>query len=112
MNVKVYRKKDNSIMIYVNGSNGVSVGIGENVFTSKLTNGQNNALKEFFNKLNEIKGIDFKGSYEAHKEDKNKLDFDILLFITDIANVGGQTVESDGAYIVYKNKLLNLAEVC
>lgn len=89
----------------------MSVGIGERVFTTKLTKGQKNALDRFWDALKNVKPAiaDFKA--EAHKEDSAKLDFKLTLFITDSANVAGHSVEADGAYLEYEGNLYSFADI-
>ena len=48
---------------------------------------------------------------EAHKEPCAKLDFDMKFYVTDVANVAGNSVESDGGYLAYEGKLYNIADI-
>lgn len=106
---KVYRKRDGSIMLYINNDRGVSLGISERVFTSKLSNGQEKLLYSWLEAIdNDENARDFNGNFDAHTEDKAHLDFDINLYITDVATVCGQSVGSDGAYITRKGKIITL----
>ena len=109
MNIRVYRKKDGNLMLFVNGSNGVSVGISDRVYTSKFTKGQEKVWGEFWDFIRTTEDfIPFTGDFSKHNEDKAVLDFDLKLMITDVCNVGGQHVESDGGYLLYNDKLLKL----
>lgn len=108
MNLKLYRKQNGQIMIYANGSNGVSVGISDTVYTSKFTKGQKNTWDEFWQYLNESEKIEFTGDFNNHTEDKVILDNNLKLMITDIAMCGGQKVDTDGAYLLYKNQLIKI----
>lgn len=106
---QTYRKRDGSIMLYINNDRGVSLGIGDRVFTSKLTKGQENLLYSWLEAIDADEDArDFNGNFDEHTEDKAHLDFDIDLYITDVATVCGQSVGADGPYITRKGKIITL----
>lgn len=106
---KPYRKKDGGVMLYINGSNKVSLGISGKLYTSKLTQGQSKLLNQWLRFIrDDDEAVDFTGDFENHQESKAHLALDIDLYITDTCNVGGQDVSSDGAYIVRDGKLIEL----
>lgn len=115
--INPYRKKDGSLMLYVNKYNNmnrgvVSVGISNRVLLTKLTKGERKLLDLFLEELDKVNGIEFTDSnFEAHLESKAELDFGIKILITDVANCGGIGVGSDGLYIYYKNKLIASEDV-
>lgn len=114
MKVKSYLRKNGKFMIYLNGSNGVSVGLGERVYTSKFTKGEKNTLREFNDIIDTCDPV-FVGEldFSKHEEPKTELDLDFVLFITDIAKVCGVSVGSDGAYLYDKEtkKLYDIDEI-
>lgn len=115
--INPYRKKDGSLMLYVNKFNNmnrgvVSVGISNRVLLTKLTKGERKLLDLFLEELDKVDGIEFAdNNFEAHLESKAELDFGIKILITDVANCGGIGVGSDGLYIYYKNKLISTKDV-
>lgn len=111
----VYEKRNGDLMIYVNGSNKVSLGISDRLYRTKLTNGQRNVLSAFFKCLNTIEPI-YTGelNFDNHTEKKAFLDQkEYALFITDIANIAGLKVEEDGAYLyeLRSKKLFKLSDL-
>jgi hypothetical protein len=104
---KAYQKRDGGIMFYINASNGVSIGIGEVVQTSKLTKGQQNAVAEMKEAFFE-NAIPFTGDISAHTEKMNTLAFNYTILITDCATIGGMAVENDGAYIVREGMIARI----
>lgn len=112
--VNPYRKKDGNIVLYVNNyQNKVNVCIGQRVFTTKLTKGQDNLLSTFFKKLQEYCEKEKIENFESslnHDEEQAVLDFDLKFFITDKATICGVKVEKDGGYILFENKLINLED--
>ena len=104
---KAYRKKNGEIMFYINASNGVSFGVGTQVFTTKMTKGQWNAVNEMREAFEEH-AVDFTGDIAAHTEEKQKLEFGYTLLITDMATVGGMSVGDDGAYLVRDSKIARI----
>ncbi|PZT47554.1 hypothetical protein B6S12_08560 [Helicobacter valdiviensis] len=113
---KVYQKKNGELMFYINSINEqgarVSVGFGDKIYTSKMTTAQKRLLEEWFKKLESLEATisDFK-ELETHHQ-KADLDFEVKLFITDNAEIAGNKVLSDGAYILYKKNLYSLEEIC
>lgn len=106
------KKSDGKLMFYINNTaNGVSVGVGEKLLTSKLTAGQKKLWGEFLAKLKttptEITNFQ---ELETHGEAWNRLDFDFRIYWTDICNIAGNRVSMDGAYIAYNGKLYNFCE--
>lgn len=112
MKINLYKKNNGEMMIYLNDyAKNVSLGVGERVFTSKITKGQKGLLNRFFQGLKELEPTikDFK-ECEAHAEPKADLAFDLKLFVTDIAKVAGNDVGADGAYLAYENNLYSISE--
>lgn len=103
---KAYRRRDNSLMLYVNRSNGVSVGLSpEHSFSpygKKTTQGQRNAMAAAISAFNS-NSIPFTGDLAFHDEGELCAPVDCGGFIlvgTDKATIGGMSVESDGAYVI------------
>lgn len=104
---KSYRRKDGSFMLYVNRSNGVSVGMSpERQFTTYgkgVTDGQRNAVEAAL-KAFEAVSRPFTGDLSKHSEPKA----DCGLFVlagTDVANIGGMDVGADGAYVIRNGRI-------
>lgn len=117
MKINVFQKKNGELMIFINddakksfNQKAKAIGISDDLFTSKLTDGQKNLLGRFFKLFDSSHAIEFTGNAEAYTEQKVDLACGLTLFITDVATVGGQRVESDGAYLLHGNKLLYLGE--
>lgn len=108
---KPYRRRDGSIMIYLNNDRGVSIGISqEHGFgaLTKMTPGQRkllDAAKGAF--MQHAKP--FSGDLAAHTEDKAECG-PYTLAVTDVATIGGQSVGSDGAYVVRDGLILRCGE--
>lgn len=116
ISIKEYKKRDGSLMLYINKYNNfnnsrLSVGISNKVLLTKLTKGERGLLNDFFNALDICsKGSETnftKENYENHKEPKAELDFGIKILITDVADCGGVKTGSDGLFIAYNGKLLD-----
>lgn len=100
-----YRRRDGSVMIYINGSNGASVGLSDQpLATSKLTKGQQNTLNAGLAAFN-LHAEPFLGSLGAHTEGQY-LCGNYTLCITDVATVGGHSTGADGAFLVRDGKIL------
>lgn len=102
-----YRKKNGDLMIYINRSNGVSVGVSDTGTPASryMTKGKMNALnmgRDVFYQYAES----FTGDLAEHQETKVCLGNLYTLVFTDVANVGGMDVGADGAYLVRDNKIL------
>lgn len=111
--LKPYKRKDGFTMIYVNGETKVSLGIAESIYITKLTQGQRNVLKAFWNSFKTAEPIirDFK-ELKEHDEIKSVIaDGSVTLYITDKAEVAGNSVGSDGAYLEYENNLYSISSL-
>jgi len=107
---KPYKRRDGSLMIYINRSNGVSVGVSpEKGFgpTTKLTKGQSNAIdaakKAFYDHSQP-----FTGDLTKHTETGFCAPVECgpyTLVGTDVGDIGGMTVGADGAYIVRDGRI-------
>jgi len=105
-----YKRRDGSLMIYINRSNGVSVGVSpEKGFgpSTKLTKGQSNAIdaaKRAFADNSEP----FTGDLTAHAEGGFCAPVECgpyTLVGADVGEIGGMKVSSDGAYIVRDGRI-------
>jgi len=126
MNIKLrtYRRKDGFVMIYANNDRGVSVGIAEGGLPGmysktrygSTSQGQRNLMEElpdYFERLERdgrVVTIDGNPDFEVHAEDKSRLGTFGDLYITDVAEVGGVKVGSDGAYLYRAGKLYAIDE--
>lgn len=108
---KAYRRRDNSMMLYINRSNGVSIGLspehGFSAYGKNVTQGQRNAMAAAIAAFN-INSIPFTGDLALHDEGGLCAPVDCGGFIlagTDKAAIGGMSVNSDGAYVIHKGRI-------
>lgn len=113
MKIKPYFKKNNDLMFYINDyERNISLGYGETIYSTKLTKGQKSLLSKFFEALkNSTPDVENFKKIKEHTEAKAKLHNGLEFFITDIAEVCGNTVANDGAYILYNNNLYNINNI-
>ena len=111
INFRTYKKRNGDLMLYINRSNKVSVGVADSGFSpygKGTTQGHRNAFNaaiSVFEKSGEI----FTGDLSKHKENGFNAPVNCPPFIivgTDVATIGGMKMSSDGGYVVYKNKIL------
>lgn len=104
---KSYRKKNGELMLYINNDRKVSIGVTEKDgfgLSKNITQGQRKLIDSALAVFHQ-NAFDFTGNLDLHKEEKVQCG-PYTLVITDIAEIGGQNVQSDGAYIVRENKYL------
>lgn len=101
---KPFMTRLGELMLYINGSNGCSVPLTQKDGwqSTKSTAGQKKAVNAAMRAVKHF-GRDFTGSVEAHAEGKYTFGHYTLL-VTDVAEIGGQKVGSDGSYIVREGK--------
>ncbi len=107
-----YVRRDGKVMLYVNRSNGVSVGLsGDRPFSSYgkgVTPGQRNAIAAALATFRAHAAV-FSGDLAQHTETGLAAVSDCDLFQmagTDVANIGGMAVGRDGPYIVRDGLIL------
>jgi hypothetical protein len=100
-------------MFYINNDRKVSLGIGDMLYTTKMSAGQRKLfdawVKILHEKLESV-AADFTGEITAHKEGFSKNHFGWLA-LTDIADIGGHKTGEDGGFLIYAktNKIINLS---
>jgi hypothetical protein len=108
---KSYKRRDNSLMIYINSDRGVSVGVSaEQGFgpSTKHTAGQKkliDAAKQAF----ADSAVPFTGDLAAHKEGgfcAAVVCGPYTLVGTDVGNIGGHDTGADGGFIIRDGKIL------
>lgn len=112
--INPYKKKNGDWMIYINRynpSNVVSLGIADRVYTSKLTEGQSKLLNLFLKAIKQTEALCDFDMKQEHSEIKSRLDFDINMYITDVAKVGSVNVGEDGLYLAKENKLYDVSKI-
>lgn len=107
---KPYRRRDGSVMLYLNRSNGVSVGLsadrGISEYGKGVTKGMWNAYVAA-RRTFKAHAQPFTGMLDAHTEgERVDLANGWTLLTTDTATVGGMNVGADGAYIVAHGLIL------
>lgn len=112
---KPYARRDGSMMLYINRSNGVSIGLsaerGFSAYGKGVTPGQRNAMSVAFKTFREH-AVPFTGDLATHAETGFCAPVECDKFVlvgTDTAIIGGMSVGSDGAYIVYDGLILRCA---
>jgi len=97
-----YTRRDGELMLYVNSSTGVSIGLsserGFAPYSQSATKGERNCWGAAHSAIR-ANGVKFTGDLSAHAERKILMNGWALAF-TDVASIGGMTVSSDGAYLV------------
>ena len=104
---KPYARRDGSLMLYINRSNGVSVGIsadrGFSPYGKGVTPGQRNAMAAA-RAVVRANAVPFTGDLTKHIETGfcavNRLADGWTLVGTDRGEIGGQAVGGDGPYLV------------
>ena len=97
----LYKRLDGVFMLYVNSRLGVALGISEELPLRIYMTKEKDALQAaVLQALGAAEGvhIDNPPDFEAHPEGKTKLWIGDL-YVTDVANVGGCEVLSDGIYL-------------
>lgn len=112
---KSYKRRDGSMMLYINRSNGVSIGIsaerGFSPYGKDSTEGKRNAFNAAFKVIRDH-GKPFTGTIENHKEEGYcapvKLSNGWVMIGTDTGNIGGMPVGEDGGYIIADGQILKM----
>lgn len=109
---KPYMRRDGSLMLYVNNDRKVSIGLspekGFAPWGKDATEGKRKLWDAAFAAFDAHAAV-FTGSIDAHDEPKAVCGpFTVL--ITDVARIGGQSVGSDGAYIVRDGRVLRCGD--
>lgn len=112
---KTYKRRDGNVMVYINRSNGVSVGISHDqsssAYSKGMTDGKRNAMKAAF-EVFRANAVPFTGDLKNHTEMQPiKMQFpEFILVWTDECNIGGMQVSSDGPYLIYDGLILRCGE--
>jgi hypothetical protein len=115
INFKTYTKRDGDLMLYINRSNKVSVGITEagfSPYSQRTTNGQRNAYDAAIDVVHKH-GQPFTGDLSKHDENGYCAPVTcgpFTLVATDVATIGGMSVGSDGGYVICGGKILAQGE--
>lgn len=112
-----YRRRDNSQMLYVNASNGVSVGIsaerGFSPYGKGATQGQRNAMDAAWEAIR-ANGKVFTGDLTKHTETGFCAPLTLangwVMVGTDVANIGGMDVGADGGYLIVQGLIVPLGQ--
>lgn len=109
INVNPYRRRDGSIMIYLNNDRGVSLGISpeKGYQSSKATNGQKNLWSAFCAAARSAAPIATGADIASHDEWKLTMYNGISFAITDVATVGGANTGCDGLFVVVDGKVVS-----
>ena len=116
ISLKPYQRRDGSMMLYINRSNGVSVGIsverGFSPYGKDATPGRRNAYDAAVAAI-KANGKPFSGDLAMHTEGglcaPVKLANGWVLVGTDVANIGGMSVGSDGSYLIAYGLIVPMA---
>lgn len=110
-----YQKRDGSLMLYINRSNNVSVGISEEYdftpYGKWSTQGKRNCYDAALNVIARH-GKEFTGDITKHAEggfcQPVVLANGWLMAGTDVAEIGGMKVGSDGHYLIACGKIISM----
>lgn len=109
--IKAYRRKDDFVMLYVNNNaNKVSLGISEDVKTSKISAEQKKLYAKLERAIFEAAPIvsNFKSDSQTSVLDSGRMKF----FAVDNCKIDDLSLESDGGYILTPDgRLLSLTEI-
>lgn len=108
-----YKKKDGTLMLYINRSNGVSVGItaeeGWAPYGKRTTAGMRNVYNAAVDIIDASTDL-YRGDISTHKETgfcaPIVLGNNWVLVGTDVASIGGQDVGEDGHYVIAHGKII------
>ena len=115
INFTTYRKKNGDLMLFINRSNKLSVGVTEGGFSpygKRTTNGQRNAFNAAIDVVHKH-GQQFTGDLSKHDEGGYCAAVEcgpFTLVATDVAAIGGMSVGSDGGYVICGGKILPQGE--
>jgi hypothetical protein len=115
INFTTYRKKNGDLMLFINRSNKLSVGVTEAGFSpygKRTTNGQRNAFNAAIDVVHKH-GQQFTGDLSKHDENGFCAPVECGPFTivgTDVATIGGMSVNSDGGYVIHNGKILPQGE--
>lgn len=108
INFNPFMKRNGDLMLYVNASNRVSVGLSGSYspYGKGMTNGKRNAIDNAFAAF-EIHATEFTGDMKhggfVHCGPYS-------LFVTDTANVAGHDTGEDGAFVVRDGRILKCGQ--
>lgn len=109
--IKPYRRRDGFVMLFVNNNaNKVSLGISENVKTSKLTNAQKKLYASFERAVFKTAEIvkNFKSDSQTSVLDCGRFKF----FAVDDGRIDDLKLKSDGGHVLTPDgRLLSLSEI-
>lgn len=111
-----YQRRDGSLMLYINRSNGVSVGIsperGFSPYGKDATAGKRNAYEAAVAAI-KAHGKPFTGDLAQHKETGFCAPVTLangwVIVGTDVATIGGMAVGSDGGYLIAYSLIVPMA---
>ena len=119
MKMNTWRRKAGSVMIYVNNTRHVSIGITpESGIDEPKTDDHKKVIESFIRAIRQSPGLELNGcpQFSEHTEECWHMDELGDLYITDTATIGGVRTGSDGAFLVITNpevsetKVLDLSE--
>lgn len=113
---KPYKRRDGSLMLYINRSNGVSVGLsperGWAPYGKDATPGKRNAM-DASRKAFDLNSVPFTGDLKNHTEGGFCAPIECgpyTLVGTDVCDIGGMTVKSDGSYVISGGRIAKCGE--
>ena len=106
--VNPYRRRDGSIMFFINNDRKVSVGISpeKGYQSSKATAGEQKLWNAFCAATRDAEAIGTGADMDKHDEYKFTMFNGITFAMTDVATIGGVNVGSDGLYVVRDGRVM------
>lgn len=108
ISINPYRRRDGSLMVYLNNDRGVSLGLSaeHGYQSSKASAGQAKLWQAFCAATRETADIAIGANMDSHAEWSMTLFNGVSFAITDVASVGGVPVGADGLYVVRDGRVM------
>lgn len=112
---KPYKRRDGELMLYINRSNGVSIGISQSKdfypYGAGSTGGKRNVLSAAYKVINKY-AKPFTGDLKEHKETwfcaPLKLANGWVMVGTDVGNIGGHPTGGDGFFLIIEDVIIEM----
>lgn len=106
--INPYRRRDGSIMIFINNDRKVSIGISpeKGWQSSKATAGETKLWEAFNRATREAEALATGADISAHDEWKLEMFNGVTFAMTDVAAVGGVSTGSDGLFVVRDGRVM------
>lgn len=112
---KSYKRRDGELMLYINRSNGVSIGISQSKgfypYGAGTTEGMRNVMNAAYDVIDAY-AQPFTGDIKAHKEVGFCAPVELangwVMVGTDVGNIGGHQTGGDGHFLIVENVIIKM----